>query len=80
MPLSRLTRKRSRRSKKSEHDVGERLRPLSADGATCIIDEHEVAIGQQRARAIAGIGLVLSPGKHQHRPFDLAECFIAANS
>jgi hypothetical protein len=29
----------------SEHDVGERLRPLGADGATCIIDEHEVAIG-----------------------------------
>jgi hypothetical protein len=42
-----------------ERDVGERLRPLGADGATCIIDEHEVAIGQQRTIAIAGIGLVL---------------------
>ena len=27
-----------------ECDVGERLRPLGADGAASIIDEHEVAI------------------------------------
>ena len=39
-----------------ERDEGERLRPLGADGATGVIDEHEVAIGQQRAIAIAGIG------------------------
>src|SRR5205807_3837037 len=42
-----------------ERDVGERLRPLGADRAPRVIDEREVAIGQQRAIAIAGIGPVL---------------------
>jgi hypothetical protein len=28
-----------------EGDEGERLRPLGADRGTCVIDEHEVAIG-----------------------------------
>jgi len=45
-----------------ESDVGERLRPLGADGATRIIDEHEMAIGQQGAIALAGVGPVLGPG------------------
>ncbi len=35
-------------------DEGERLGPLGADRGTCVVDEHEVAIGQQPAPAIAG--------------------------
>jgi len=33
-----------------ERDEGERLRALGADGATGVIDEHEVAIGHRRHR------------------------------
>jgi hypothetical protein len=76
MPLSRLTRKRSRRSKNSRAMKTSASGRSAPDGATCVIDEHEVAIGQQRAIAIAGIGPVLRPGEHEHRPLDLAEGFI----
>jgi hypothetical protein len=41
--------------------------------ATCVIDEHEVAIGQQRAISIAGIGPLLRPGEDEHRPLYLVE-------
>src|SRR3984893_3453677 len=65
-----------------ERDVGERLRLLGADGATCIINDREVAVGQQRAIAIAGIGLVLGPGEHARptvherswEPFAVGDC------
>jgi hypothetical protein len=40
-------------------DEGEYLRPLGADGATGVIDEHEVAIGQERA------ALTLKPRRPQ---------------
>src|SRR5260370_11566450 len=47
-----------------ERDVGERLPPLGAVGATGVIDEHEVAIAQQCAVHVPGIALVLSSGEH----------------
>src|SRR6516165_6591924 len=59
-----------------ERDEGELLRPLGADSGTCVIDEHEVATGQQRAPEIAGIGLVVRPAEHEHRTLDLAEGFV----
>ena len=48
-------------------DEGERLRPLGADGATCIIDEHEVAIGQERA------ALTPAPRRPQAAPMARAQ-------
>jgi hypothetical protein len=41
-----------------ERDEGKSRRPAGADRGTCVTDEDEVAIGQQPAIAIAGIGFV----------------------